>query len=101
MKCKKLLLTAILCLNLLWVYSQQNPNNEILVFFNEGVSQKIKMKNGKKIKTADIYQSKLKSSFEQIGLNDSLIDVALPRFEKSDTLKIFKSGKKIKQADMT
>lgn len=101
MNCKRIFLSAVLCLNLFWAYSQRNPDKEILVYFTEGVSQEIKIKNGLKIKKARVDQAKLKSSLVKVGITDSVIYVALPKFEKSDTLKVFESGRKIKQADMT
>ncbi len=44
---------------------------------------------------------KLKVSLNKMGINDSLIEVALPKFNKSDTLMILKTGERIQQPDMT
>ena len=82
-------------------YSQHDPNNEILVFFSNGVSQKITTDKGKSLKTSHITNEYLKKSLNAFGIDDSLIEVAIPEFEKADTLKILANGEKVQQADMT
>lgn len=101
MNCRKLLLTACFLIYLIGAYAQRNPNKEILVFFNEGVSQEIKFKKGISTKTSRIHKIKLKSSLAEIGLTDTLLIPALPRFNKKDTLKLLSKGIKLKQPDMT
>ncbi|MCY1633075.1 S8 family peptidase [Marinifilum sp. D737] len=71
------------------------------MFFKEGVSQEIKLKKGTSVKTARIDNAKLKSTLSKIGLTDSSLKVALPKFNKKDTLKLLSNGKKIKQPDMS
>lgn len=101
MKTKKL--TLFFCFFILSFlgYTQQNPDNEILVFFIDGVSQKVKTINGQDSKLTQIDREKLRQSLEAIGISDSTIEVALPKFDNADTLKILSDGQKLKQPDMT
>lgn len=83
------------------VYSQSNPNREILVFFSEGIIQETKTVNGQTQKAFKFTDEKLKASLNKMGVNDTLIEVALSKFNKSDTLMILKTGERIQQPDMT
>lgn len=82
-------------------YSQQNPDNEILVFFSDGVSQKIETVNGNPIKTVNVTKKGLRQSLNVVEIPDSLMEFALPDFKKEDTLKILSDGREIKQPDMS
>jgi hypothetical protein len=82
-------------------YTQNDPDNEILVFFCNGVSQKITTDKGKSIKTSHITNENLKKSLNAFAIDDSLIEVALPKFEKADTLKVLTNGDKVQLSDMT
>jgi hypothetical protein len=66
------------------VYSQSNPNKEILVFFSDGIVQKTKAVNGQIQKAFKFSDEKLKVSLDKMGINDTLIEVALPKFNNYD-----------------
>ena len=95
----------LLFINLLFLsiigYAQSNPNEEILVFFNSGVSQIEITLNGKEVKTAKITKDKLMKALNEVGITSALIEVAIPKFNKADTLKVMENGQRIKQLDMT
>jgi thermitase len=100
MKTLKLIL-CLLIVSMSQAYAQKTFNNEILVFFRDGVVQETKqMKEGRK-KVAHITKKQLKDSLIAIGIVDSLIDVAMPNFDESDTLKVLKDGIIMRQANMT
>ena len=101
MKKTILLLSVFLCILTIKGYAQQNHDNEILVFFDEGVSQEIKLINGKSTKVAKLTKEKLKQSLMSVGITDTLMEVALPKFIETDTLKVLEDGTKIKQPNMT
>jgi|SRR5690606_22307160 len=97
---KFLLFLSLLFLSIIG-YAQSNPDEEILVFFNSGVSQVEKSFNGKKVKTAKITKDKLMKSLSEIGITNTLMEIAIPMFNKADTLKVLENGQRIKQLDMT
>ena len=101
MKSKNLLLTVMFFLFSFSVFSQKNPYSEILVFFNQGVSQKVMTTNGKTKKIAFISNPKLKSSLNSIGIDESMLEIAIPEFNPKDTLKVLADGHKLYQADMS
>ena len=101
MKTKNLLLTGLFFLYSFCVFAQREPNQEILVFFGTGVSQKIVAKQGKTIKTAKINDAKLKSALNKIGIDESMLEVAMPNFNRKDTYKMLSDGSKLYQADMS
>ncbi len=81
--------------------AQNDPDKEILVFFTDGIVQEsIKVNNGIQ-KTFEITDNKLKNALSSIGIDNTLIEVALPEFSKSDTLTILDSGERLYQPDMT
>ena len=55
-------MTGIFFLCTFYVFAQRNPNQEILVFFSEGVSQEIVVKQGKTLKTAKIKDAKIQDA---------------------------------------
>ena len=55
---------------------------------------------GKTVKQGHIEKETLKNKLHAIGIRDSLLEVALPKFNKSDTVRII-NERKIHQADMT
>ncbi|GAB6278538.1 MAG: hypothetical protein STSR0006_05360 [Lentimicrobium sp.] len=101
MKTKSLFLTSLLFFCSLFVFSQRNPNREILVFFNQGVSQKLITTKGKSVKVAFINNAKLNSYLTKIGIDETMLEPAIPDFNQKDTLKILTDGSKLYQADMT
>ncbi|HKJ40730.1 MAG TPA: S8 family serine peptidase [Sunxiuqinia sp.] len=82
-------------------YSQHNPENEILVFFSKGATQKIDSINHVPTKTLSFTKRGLKESLNSIGIPDSLMELALPDFKRADTLKILPDGRKLSQPDMS
>lgn len=82
-------------------YAQNNPDNEILVFFSDGIVQETKTVNGKALKAFKFTNERLRTSLNAMGIKDSLIDIALPKFNKADTLITLKSGEKLQQPDMS
>ena len=101
MNTKSVFLTVLLFFSSLFAFSQRNPNREILVFFNQGVSQKLITTKGRTLKIAFISNAKLKSSLTKIGINETMLEPALPDFKQKDTLKLLTGGSKLYQADMT
>ena len=101
MKTKSVFLTSLLFFCSLFAFSQRNPNREILVFFNQGVSQKFITTKGKTVKVAYISNAKLKSSLTKIGIAETMLEAAIPDFNQKDTLKLLTGGSKLYQADMT
>jgi subtilisin family serine protease len=95
--------TLVFCVTIwsLTGYSQRNPDNEILVFFSEGITQKVEKVNGASVKTLNFSKAELKRSLNAVGIPDSLMEFALPDFKREDTLKILSGGKEIKQPDMS
>lgn len=94
-----------LCMIILFIpiigNAQNDPDKEILVFFTDGIVQEsIKVNNGIQ-KTFEITDNKLKNALSSIGIDNTLIEVALPEFSKSDTLTILDSGERLYQPDMT
>ncbi|MCJ7446777.1 MAG: hypothetical protein MUO72_03705 [Bacteroidales bacterium] len=83
------------------LFAQRNPFNEILVYFNTGVKQEIKIIKGQPEKFAAVYMSNLKESLNQIGIDESMIEIAMPSFNQADTLKVLSNGIKLYQPDMT
>ena len=81
-------------------YSQKKSGREILVFFSEGVTQQMKTIKGKTVKQGYIEKETLKNKLHAIGIRDSLLEAALPKFNKSDTVRII-NERTIHQADMT
>jgi hypothetical protein len=76
MKKKSLLLLMGLCIATLWVQSQSNPHNEILVYFSEGVSQQTKTIKDKPVKTARFDKENVRLTLDAMGIADSLVLVA-------------------------
>jgi hypothetical protein len=81
--------------------AQNNPDNEILVFFSEGIEQETKTVNNITQKTFKFTSDILKVALSSIGVDSTLLEVALPKFNKSDTLTILDSGERLQQPDMT
>ncbi|NQU86858.1 MAG: S8 family serine peptidase [Mariniphaga sp.] len=94
------LVVCILSLSLTG-YSQRNPDNEILVFFSEGITQKIETIKGNPVKKMSFTNEELKLLLNTAGIPDSLMELALPDFKREDTLKTFTDGREIKQPDMS
>jgi len=101
MKTNNLILTGLFFLYSFYVFSQRNPNQEILIFFSTGVSQEVVAKQGKTIKTAKINDVKLKSALKKMGIEESMLEVAMPNFNRKDTYKMLSDGSKVYQADMS
>lgn len=101
MKTKLIFLTSLFVFSSFSAYSKKKADKEILVFFSSGVTQKSIKKNGKTFKAAFLVNAKLKASLNKIGVSDSMLHSALPNFNRKDTMRVLKNGKKLYQADMS
>jgi len=101
MKTKLLLLTSLFLFCSFFAYSQKKTDKEVLVFFSNGVAQKSIEKNGKTFKVAYFVSTTLKSSLNKMGISDSLLQPALPNFNRKDTIRELWNGKKLYQANMS
>ncbi len=98
---KKSLIVLLIILGQMPLFAQRNPYNEILVYFNTGVSQETRMISGQLKKIANLYSESLKENLAKIGIEESMIEVAMPNFIQADTIKTFQDGTKLRQPDMT
>ena len=98
---KKLLFTFLILLQAFIVYGQRDPSKEVLVYFKEGVIQNDTIVNSANVKKFAINKASLKVSLKQIGLTETMFEIANPRFTKSDTVKVLSNGTQLKQLDMT
>jgi len=101
MKTKLILLTSLFLFCSLFAFSQKKTDKEILVFFSKGVAQKSIETKGKTQRIAFVTNAKLKSSLNKMGISDSMLQSALPNFNRKDTIRVLKNGKKLYQADMS
>ncbi|MHC1705749.1 MAG: S8 family serine peptidase [Tenuifilaceae bacterium] len=101
MKIIRLLFLTFLFILSIIGYAQNNPDKEILVFFVDGVSQDVRTIQGQILKKPRLTKETLKQSLSSVGINESLMEVALPEFNKADTLKFLANGLKVEQPDMT
>jgi len=85
----------------LLIFGQKVPSNQILVYFNSGIGQESSFINGQLKKSAKVNSENLKTSLSQIGIEESMIEVALPEFDSKDTIKSFENGIRLHQPDMT
>lgn len=72
-----------------------------MVFFKDGISQSLKTLNGQAFSSVMITDDKLKMLMNSVGINDSLIEIALPRFNIADTTITMSNGKTLEQPDMS
>ncbi|MFO8236234.1 MAG: hypothetical protein R6U04_12615 [Bacteroidales bacterium] len=98
---KKLLFVLVFVLLTLPFYSQSNSLNDILVYFSNGITQDSLLQKGKYQKTARITSTKLADSLMKFEIEESMIEVAMPKFNKSDTLTVLSDGSRLHQPDMT
>jgi len=98
---KKLLMVLLIIWGQMPLFAQRNPYKEILVYFNTGVAQETRMVKGQLKKIANLYSESLKEDLAKIGIEESMIEVAMPNFIQADTLKTFQDGTKLRQVDMT
>lgn len=98
---KNFTLTFLILLQALFSFAQRDPSKEILVFFKEGVEQSEKLLNGKLEKTASLKNDKLKVALQKAGIEEAMLEIAMPRFKKADTLRTLTDGTTIQQLDMT
>ena len=98
---KNFTLTFLILLQALFSFAQRNPSKEILVFFKEGVEQSEKLLNGKLAKTASLKKDELKVALQKAGIEEAMLEIAMPRFKKADTLRTLIDGTTIQQLDMT
>ncbi|MDT8401646.1 MAG: hypothetical protein RQ743_08125 [Bacteroidales bacterium] len=98
---KKINLLLILLFVLSTLNAQRNPLDEILVYFSSGVIQSISFEKDKVVKTAKISSDSLKNDLRKIGIHESMLHIAIPSFEKKDTLTILDDNTKLTQIDMT
>lgn len=95
------ILTTVFLFNILTAYTQKNPANEILVFFSNGTSQETELIDTISKKKLSFPKKSLKRSLNTLGIPDSLMHLALPDFNRADTVKILPTGKKLTQPDMS
>jgi len=98
---KKVLFTLLFVAVTLTLRAQSNPLNEILVYFSSGVTQDSLIHKGEYRKIARITSTELANSLMKFEIDESTIDVAMPKFNKSDTLTILSDGSRLHQPDMT
>lgn len=98
---KRLLLSCSMLLFFLFsLHAQRDPSNEILVYFKEGVKRERKIENGVESFKQSIKSDKLKSKLKSIGVDEDLLETALPNFNESDTIKTLPNGEQIKMLNM-
>ncbi len=98
---KSLLFTALFLFSTIFVFSQRDPNKEILVYFVNGVSQQSVNKNNETLKVAEVTDTLLKASLNKIGISETMLEVALPDFNINEASKILRNGRQVKQIDMS
>ncbi|WP_276359910.1 S8 family serine peptidase [Daejeonella sp. H1SJ63] len=98
---KNYTLTFLILLQALFSFAQRDPSKEILVFFKEGVEQSEKLLNGQLEKTASLKKDSLKIALQKAGIEEAMLEIAMPRFKKADTLRTLTDGTIIRQLDMT
>jgi hypothetical protein len=81
--------------------AQRNPFNEVLVYFETGLTQETTFVSGKELKRPKISSPLLRDVLKGIGVEESMIEIALPSFNKTDTLKLLSDGTMLSQLDMT
>lgn len=81
--------------------AQRDPSEEILVYFSKGVAQKTEVINGQITKGPNIFLDDLRYSLKSIGITESMMEIALPRFNQADTLKTLSDGVVVNQIDMS
>ncbi len=82
---KTFTLTILIFLQSLVCFAQRDPSREILIFFKEGVTLITKPVNGKLVKTATIKSNELKTKLQKAGIEESMLEIAMPRFKQADT----------------
>lgn len=82
------------------VHAQRDPSNEILVYFKEGIQREKKIEKGIESFKQSIKSNKLKSKLKSIGVDEDLLETALPNFNESDTIKTLSNGEHIKMLNM-
>lgn len=97
---KEKTLLFLACLQISWVFGQRDPSKEILVFFQEGVIREINSMNGKTVLQPSIKSDRLKASLLNLGIDQSVLEIANPKFREADTLLALSNGTVIKQLNM-
>lgn len=98
---KNFTLTFFILLQALFSFAQRDPSKEILVFFKEGVEQSEKLLNGKLEKAASLKKDGLKVALKKAGIEEGMLEIAMPHFLKADTLRTLTDGTTVQQLDMT
>lgn len=98
---KKINLLLILFLVQLTLIAQRNPLDEVLVYFSSGVTQTVGIEKGSQKKVAKISSDSLKKYLQNIGIVESMLKVAMPSFNRKDTLTILSDNTKLRQIDMS
>ncbi len=97
-KAKTLILILLLQASI--AFGQRDPSKEILIFFKHGASREPIVLNGETVFQAAIKSSRLKSDLLKLGINEAGLEIANPRFNEADTMKIMQDGSIIKQLNM-
>ena len=97
----KSFLTILMLIVSLTAFAQRSPEKEILIFFKEGVIHSSERKDGDAHASTKINSQKLQASLLKLGISESMLEIALPRFKRTDTLKKLQDGTLLKLPDMT
>ncbi len=75
-------------------FSQQDPSNEILVYFTSGV-ERINGSNG-----ANVTSPRIRGLLSRLNVATSAANSAFPNFNESDTVRTLNDGRQIKRMNM-
>jgi thermitase len=98
---KKSIFVLLIILWPISLLAQKVSSNQVLVYFNTGIVQESRLINGISQKMPSLNSDNLKTSLSQIGIEESMIEVAVPNFNLQDTIKTFENGIQLRQPDMS
>lgn len=98
---KKSIFVLLVILWPICLFAQKVTSNQVLIYFNTGVTQESRLINGLAHKMGKVSSDNLKASLSQIGIEESMLEVAMPDFASKDTIKTFENGIQLRQPDMT
>jgi hypothetical protein len=96
---KNYIVTLIIVLQAILGFAQRKPTEEILVYFKDGITSVNITSQGKNLKMTKIKTEKLKTDLQNIGIDEKMLEIAMPDFKIADTLKTLSDGLVITQTN--
>ncbi|MGV3503595.1 MAG: hypothetical protein ACO1O1_07795 [Adhaeribacter sp.] len=98
---KKVLLSFVAMITCLPLWAQRDVDKEILIYFQKGVSWETQLVNGLPTHVVQVTKESLKQALKELDILESDLIVALPDFNRADTIRVLPDGKVIPSLDMS